>query len=94
MSNLVLKPKVSEKAIAMAENNNVYVFDVPGNTTKIEIKKAVSTHFKVQVEFVKTIIVKGKVKRFKKILGRTKDIKKAYVKLKKGDSIKIFEGAK
>jgi large subunit ribosomal protein L23 len=88
-----LAPRISEKAIALAENGT-YVFDVPTSANKVEIAKAVAEAFKVEVADVNIMIVKGKLKRFKRMLGRQKDVKKALVTLKKGQKIALFEGAK
>ena len=93
MSQLVLIPKVSEKAIAAAERGQ-YVFEVPTATNKVEVAKAVAGQFNVKVETVNMLITKGKVKRFRRGLGQRVDVKKAVVTLKKGQSIKLFEGAK
>lgn len=90
--SLVLSPRITEKAIAMAEQG-IYVFDVPASTNKIEITKAVEAAFKVEVTDVNIIVAKGKVKRFRQELGRRADTKKAMVKLKKGQTISLFEGA-
>lgn len=92
MSTLILSPKVSEKAVALAEKG-VYVFEVPVSTNKIEVAKAVAERFKVDVTEVNMLIAKGKVKRFRRQLGREKTVKKAMVHLKAGQSIKLFEGA-
>ena len=93
MSHLVLTPKISEKAIYLAERG-IYVFEVPTSTNKIEIAKAVEAAFKVNVTDVNMVITKGKVKRFKQILGRRQDVKKAMIRLKAGQKIALFEGAK
>ncbi|MBW3538403.1 50S ribosomal protein L23 [Candidatus Parcubacteria bacterium] len=93
MSQLILSPRISEKAIALAEQGT-YVFEVPKSANKIEVTKAVETAFKVQVASVNMLVAKGKLKRFKRVLGRQRDVKKAMVKLAKGQSIKLFEGAK
>ena len=93
MSSLVLTPKISEKAIYLAERG-IYVFEVPTSTNKIEVAKAVEATFKVNVTDVNIVIHKGKLKRFRQKLGRQKDVKKAMVKLKAGQSIALFEGAK
>lgn len=90
---LRLSPRISEKAIALAEQG-VYVFDVPTSSNKIEVAKAVATKFKVEVVAVNMMIAKGKVKTFKRIIGRQNDTKKALVRLKAGQSIKLFEGSK
>ena len=93
MNYLVLRPKISEKAMFLADRGQ-YVFEVPMTTNKIEIKKAVEAEFKVSVTGVTIIITKGKEKRFRQIVGRQKDAKKAIVTLKKGQTIALFEGAK
>jgi len=93
MSQMVLTPKISEKAIYLAERG-IYVFEVPSNANKIEVAKTVEAVFKVNVTDVNMAIAKGKLKRFKQIMGRQKDIKKAMVKLKAGQKIDLFEGAK
>jgi large subunit ribosomal protein L23 len=90
--SLVLSPRITEKAIALAEQG-IYVFDVPTSTNKIEITKAVEAAFKVDVINVNIIVAKGKVKRFRQELGRRADTKKAMVKLKQGQTISLFEGA-
>lgn len=90
---MILQPRVSEKAINGAEQG-VYVFDVPTAANKTQITEAVEAQFKVKVAEVNTMIVKGKVKMFKRHKGQEKDIKKAVVKLQKGQSIAMFEGAK
>lgn len=93
MSQLVLTPKISEKAINLAERG-IYVFEVPTTANKIEVTKAVETAFKVNVVDVNILVHKGKLKRFRQVFGRQKDTKKAMVKLKPGQSIALFEGAK
>jgi large subunit ribosomal protein L23 len=93
MSQMVLTPKISEKAIYLAERG-IYVFEVPASANKIEVAKAVEAAFKVNVTDVNIVITKGKLKRYKQIMGRQKDIKKAMVKLKADQKIDLFEGAK
>lgn len=90
--SLVLTPRITEKAIALAEQG-IYVFDVPTATNKIEVTKAVEAAFKVNVTDVNIIITKGKAKRVKQMLGHRRDVKKALVKLKQGQTISLFEGS-
>jgi large subunit ribosomal protein L23 len=92
MSQMILTPKISEKAIYLAERG-IYVFEVPTSANKIEVAKAVEAAFKVNVTDVNMTIIKGKLKRFKQIKGRRQDIKKAMIKLQKGQKITLFEGA-
>ena len=62
------------------------------DATKPEIKAAVEGLFKVKVTAVNTLITKGKVKRFKGILGRRSDYKKAVVTLAEGHTIDVTTG--
>jgi len=88
----VLKaPVVTEKSVGLTEENK-YTFWVDPAANKIEIKAAVEKMFKVKVAEVKTINVKGKVKRFGRSVGRTPDRKKAIVKLKPGYKIEGYAG--
>jgi len=87
----VLSPIITEKTTIIAEHNQV-AFEVPINATKPEIKEAVEQLFKVSVTAVNTLRLKGKTKRFRGVPGRRKDVKKAIVTLKDGDSIDIATG--
>ena len=93
----ILTPRLSEKAYGASQVINTYVFDVPKDANKHTIARAVSAQFEVTVEDVRVIVVKGKAKRTIRkggriSKGRQSDIKKAYVKLKEGDSLPIFAG--
>ena len=88
---VILNPIVTEKATRLSEFNKV-VFSVSLNTNKIEIKKAVEKIFSVKVNSVNVIKVKGKTKRFKGILGKRNNLKKAIVTLEKGNTIDLTAG--
>ena len=82
---MVLKgPHISEKAASSEEQ---VVFRVAVDATKLEVKHAVEKLFKVKVEGVKTVNVKGKVKRNKFGLAAKPSWKKAYVRLAQGQEI-------
>jgi large subunit ribosomal protein L23 len=68
------------------------VFKVAEDATKDEIAAAVEELFKVKVIKVNTLITKGKTKRFRGILGRRSDVKKAIVTLQEGQTIDISTG--
>ena len=87
----IVSPVITEKSTILSENNQV-VFEVPVSANKTEIKDAVEALFKVKVTAVNTLISKGKTKRFRGIPGRRKDVKKAIVTLRDGDSIDIATG--
>jgi len=98
-NTLVLKPRMSEKSYGLSETRNVYVFDVDGSATKHTVARAVAAQFKVTVEAVNIVNVKGKVKRTVKkggraVSGTRSDVKKAYVTLKEGDKLPFFESIK
>ena len=72
---------------------STYVFEVAINANKIEIKQAVEAAFGVKVESVNTLRTLGKIKRQGRYAGRTPEIKKAYVTLKKDSkTIEFFDG--
>ncbi len=84
---IILQPVVSEKSTHLLRENK-YVFKVPLQVNKIEIKKAVEEIFKVRVDKVRTMQVKGKPRKWRgRMVGKTSRYKKAIVKLKEGDSI-------
>ncbi|TRX53101.1 50S ribosomal protein L23 [Thalassomonas sp. M1454] len=89
---VILAPNISEKATMSAEANNTVVFKVATDASKLEIKAAVEKLFEVEVTGVRTLNVKGKVKRTGARFGRRNDWKKAYVTLSEGSDID-FVGA-
>src|SRR3989344_1621878 len=95
-TDIVLKPRLSEKSYGLSKTHNVYVFDVSIGANKHEIAKAVIAQFDVGVERVKTSNLKGKaIRTFRKggrsTRGKRSDIKKAYVTLTEGNSLPFFE---
>lgn len=91
---VLLAPVISEKATLVAEKHEQVVFRVVGDATKPEVKAAVELLFKVEVDSVQMLNVKGKVKRFGRSLGRRNHVKKAYVNLKPGQEINFQAEAK
>ena len=89
---VLLAPQVSEKATAVADKNNQVIFKVAADATKPEIKAAVELLFKVEVDAVQVLNVKGKAKRRGSIQGHRKGWKKAFVCLKAGQEIQFAEG--
>ena len=92
LMQVLLAPQTSEKATYVAEKNDQVIFRVATDATKSDIKAAVELLFKVEVDSVQVLNVKGKVKRFKGAVGRRKGWKKAYVCLKAGQEINFVEG--
>jgi large subunit ribosomal protein L23 len=87
LAQVLIAPIVSEKATQVAEKHNQVLFKVQRDATKLEIKAAVELLFKVEVEAVSVVNVKGKVKRFGRSVGRRDHVKKAYVSLKAGQEL-------
>jgi large subunit ribosomal protein L23 len=92
---LKIYPRISEKTFAQAQTG-MYVFDVPTRATKQQITDAVAKQYSVNVVDVNTVVAKGKVKKsYRKggapVVGKRKDVKKAYVRLAEGQSIPVFE---
>ena len=91
---VILAPQISEKSTFVADKNEQVVFRVASDATKPEIKAAVELLFKVQVDSVQVLNIKGKAKRFGKFMGKRKNWKKAYVCLKPGQEINFTAGEK
>jgi len=86
---ILLGPHMSEKAAMAAENGNQYVFRVALDATKNEIKSSVEQLFKVRVDDVRTLRVKGKSKRNRFGVTTKSTWKKAYVRLEQGQEIDL-----
>ena len=86
MSSRSIKPIISEKT-AQLINSNKYVFYISCNENKIEIKKYIEEYFKVKVEKINILNVKGKKVRRGVIRGQKSDRKKAVVTLKENETI-------
>jgi len=89
---VIRAPHISEKGTKLADSSNQFIFEVLPSATKPQIKKAVELAFKVEVEAVQVLNVRGKVKRSGKFPGQRKSWKKAYVRLKEGHDIDFVEG--
>ena len=89
--DVIRKPIITEKS-TMASEAGAVVFEVARDSTKPQIKEAVEGLFGVKVKAVNTTITKGKVKRFRGIKGKRKDVKKAYVTLEEGNTIDVTTG--
>jgi len=91
MYDILVRPLVTEKSTQQAAYNQ-YTFEVLRNASKPQVKRAIETIFKVTVEAVNTISIKGKVKRFRGRIGQRSDYKKAVVRLKQGQTIDFSAG--
>lgn len=96
MNPLLVTPIATEKAYGLV-SKDTYVFKAPVKANKVEIKSAIESQYGVSVTSIRTSVLSGKAIRYTKArraqpgITTRQDIKKAYVTLKKGDSIKVFE---
>ena len=103
--SIIKRPLLTEKTARLRETGGAaaapaegdayaqkIVFEVSKDANKIEIKHAVQSLFKVTVTGVRTIVMRGKVKRVGRFEGQRPGWKKAIVTLKAGDNIEFFEG--
>lgn len=92
----VLKPRMSEKAYALSESQDTYVFEVPKGINNHSVASAVASQYGVSVKSVRITNISGKPKRNVRSKSRSNksgnrsDMHKAYVTLKKGDKLPIF----
>lgn len=88
---LIVSPVITEKATRLSEHGQ-YVFRVPIDATKPQIKAAVEALFSVKVMAVNTLVAKGKTKTFRGRPGRRSNVKKAFVRLAAGQQIDFTTG--
>ncbi len=88
-NDIILSPVLTEKSSDMSQAHNKYSFKVSRDSNKKEIGSAVQELFKVKVEKVNTISMRGKKKRVRFREGKTPDWKKAIVTLKEGQKIEF-----
>jgi len=87
---IINRPLVTEKALLLPErtkNAPQYVFEVARTANKIEIARAIEALFNVKVDRVNTILMKGKMRRQGRFMGRASNWKKAYITLKEGHKL-------
>jgi large subunit ribosomal protein L23 len=89
--SIVRKVLITEKGTVLREMRNQYFFEVARDANKIDIKRAVENIFKVKVDSVRTMQLRGKVKRQGRWVGRRNDWKKAIVTLQPDQKIELFE---
>jgi large subunit ribosomal protein L23 len=88
--DIIIRPLITEKSNVHKELYNKVSFVVRRDANKVQIKKAVENIFKVKVAKVNTIIVRGKMRRYGRYIGKRASYKKAIVTLEKGYNIDIL----
>jgi large subunit ribosomal protein L23 len=89
---MVISPLVTEKGTIVGEQSNQVIFRIRPGASKDQIREVIEDMFKVTVVKVRTANFLGKERRRGRTTGRRPNWKKAYITLKKGDRIEIFEG--
>ena len=91
-SHMIIKrPILTERATAVREATNTYTFRVASAATKVQVRQAIESIFRVHVKSVRTVSVPSKPKRQGTFQGRRSGWKKAYVSLRAGESIGLIE---
>jgi len=94
MSNILIKPIITEKSTKLGDKLNRYAFKVDRDANKLQIKKAIEVTYNVKVEDVNTAVLPGKLKVRNTKTGFTKGIrpayKKAFITLKEGEVLDIY----
>lgn len=84
---VIRRPVITEKGLTLKENERTLCFEVDNNASKPQIQEAVEQLFKVKVQAVRTMTVRGKMRRRGKYSGYRPDWKKAYVTLREGEKM-------
>jgi large subunit ribosomal protein L23 len=92
IQDVVKRPLISEKSERNRAAARQYAFEVHTGATKIQVKQAVEKLFGVHVLAVRTAVARGKNRRVGHTMGRRPNWKKAFVTLKEGETIALFEG--
>jgi large subunit ribosomal protein L23 len=88
---IIIRPMVTEKSTDLQEQGR-HSFVVAKDANKIEIRAAIEKLFEVKVVDVRTMNVRGKVRRMGRNVGRRPGYKKAIVTLAAGETIDVYEG--
>ncbi len=91
LHEILIRPVITEKSVAFMNAENTYVFQVGLKSNKLQVRKAIEAIYGVKVADVRTLIVRGKTKRFGRFEGRRSNWKKAYIKLADGYSIPLLD---
>jgi large subunit ribosomal protein L23 len=92
--DLIRNPVITEKTTILSDEQNKFTFHVADSAEKSSVKKAIEEIFQVKVKKVNIMNVKGKRKKFKGIIGKQSDKKKAIVTLEKDCIIDFAGGVK
>ena len=92
LKDTLFRPLITEKTTTNLGSDRVYAFEVHPQANKLQIAGAIESYYGVSVDTVRTMVVRGKIKRFGRHSGKRRNWKKAYVTLSEGDALNLFEG--
>jgi len=90
LTDVIRRPIITEKTTLIREDKRTLVFQVAMDANKIDIRRAVEQLLGSKVASVRTSLMHGKMKRQGRSMGRRSDWKKAYVKLREGETLPEF----
>ena len=90
---ILVQSLLTEKITGLREKSNTVGFVVHPEANRVQVKQAVESLLKVKVEKVNLMNVRGKMKRLGRFAGRRSDWKKAFVTLKEGEKLEMYESA-
>ncbi|MGA6828673.1 50S ribosomal protein L23 [Nitrospira sp. NS4] len=93
MHAVLVQPLLTEKITGLREKTNTVGFVVHRDANRLQIKQAVEALLKVKVKKVNVMNVQGKTKRLGRFSGKRSDWKKAFVTLKEGEKLEMYESA-
>ena len=91
LRSIIVRPLVTEKSTALAEERNIFVFEVARTANKIEIARAIRDLYNAEVVSVRTAVMRGKSRRFGRHYGTRPAWKKAFVRVADGSDLNIYD---
>ena len=91
IQHILVRPLVTEKTASGLGSDRTYAFEVGLAANKLQVRKAIEDFYGVNVTAVRTIIVRGKNKRWGRHVGKRSNWKKAYVTVAEGQSLPVFD---
>lgn len=93
LHSVLVQPLLTEKITGLREATNTVGFIVHPDANRLQVKQAVESLLKVKVKKVNVLNVEGKTKRLGRFSGKRSDWKKAFVTLKEGEKLELYESA-
>ena len=89
--HVLIRPLVTEKSTSDLGSDRTYAFEVGVASNKVQIRKAIEDFYGVDVTQVRTLVIRGKNKRWGRHVGKRSNWKKAYVTVAEGQSLPVFD---